>query len=155
MQNKKTSISDEKVKEILIDGINTGANYILNKTNFYEHVRTFFKIEKQRCLRLYDLHYNNAQIERNNIKTELGIVEEQSAVKRNILSKHDALEILTEIAQGKVKKVEGTLIIPSPSDRKGAIESIAKIEGWNAPTKSETDVTINKTPFFGEHSLNE
>jgi hypothetical protein len=137
MQNKKTSISDEKVKEILIDGINTGANYILNKTNFYEHIRTFFKIEKQRCLRLYDLHYNNAQIERNNIKTEFGIELEKEAVKRNILSKHDALEILTEIAQGKVKKVEGTLIIPSPSDRKGAIESIAKIEGWNAPTKSE------------------
>jgi hypothetical protein len=81
--------------------------------------------------------------------------EEIKVIKRNILTKHDALEILTEIAQGKVKKVEGTLIIPSPSDRKGAIESIAKIEGWNAPTKSETDVTINKTPFFGEHSLNE
>ena len=67
--------------------------------------------------------------------------EEIKAVKRNILSKHDALEILTEIAQGKVKKVEGTLIIPSPSDRKGAIESIAKIEGWNAPTKSETELS--------------
>jgi hypothetical protein len=71
--------------------------------------------------------------------------EEIEVIKRNILSKHDALEILTEIAQGKVKKVEGTLIIPSPSDRKGAIESIAKIEGWNAPTKSETELSaINK-----------
>jgi hypothetical protein len=71
--------------------------------------------------------------------------EEIKVIKRNILSKHDALEILTEIAQGKVKKIEGTLIIPSPSDRKGAIESIAKIEGWNAPTKSETELSaINK-----------
>jgi len=156
MQNKKTSISDEKVKEILIDGINKGANYILNKTNFYEHIRTFFKIEKQRCLRLYDLHYNNAQIERNNLKTELGIVEEQSVAKRNILSKHDALEILTEIAQGKVKKVEVTVIIRSPSDRKGAIESIAKIEGWNAPTKSENiNTNIDKTPIFGDLDLDE
>jgi hypothetical protein len=80
--------------------------------------------------------------------------EEIKAVKRNILSKHDALEILTEIAQGKVKKVEGTLIIPSPSDRKGAIESIAKIEGWNAPNKLDIS-TENPIPIFNQNPLNE
>jgi hypothetical protein len=142
MQNKKTSISDEKVKEILIDGINTGANYILNKTNFYEHIRTFFKIEKQRCLRLYDLHYNNAQIERNNIKTELGIELEKEAVKRNILSKHEALEILSEIAKGKHKKVEGHLVIVTANEQKNAIETMAKLQGWNEATKIQTDASI-------------
>jgi len=154
MQNKKTSISDEKVKEILIDGINTGANYILNKTNFYEHIRTYFKIEKQRCLRLYDLHYNNAQIERNNIKTELGIVEEQSVAKRNILSKYEAMGILSEIAIGKPKKVQGTIIIPTGAERRGAIETLAKIEGWNAAT--ETKVTLDKVePIVIEFFENE
>jgi len=154
MQNKKTSISDEKVKEILIDGINTGANYILNKTNFYEHIRTYFKIEKQRCLRLYDLHYNNAQIERNNTKTELGIVEEQSVAKRNILTKLEAMEILTEIAQGKAKKIDGKIIMPSFAERKGAIETLGKFDGWIAPT--ETKVTLDKVePIVIEFFENE
>jgi hypothetical protein len=90
----------------------------------------------------------------NNAKLEESISLEKEAVKRNILSKHDALEILSEIAQGKVKKVEGTLIIPSPSDRKGAIESIAKIEGWNAPNKLDIS-TENPIPIFNQNPLNE
>lgn len=82
--------------------------------------------------------------------------EEIKAVKKAILSKHEAMEILTEIAIGKAKKVEGTIIIPTASERRGAIETMAKIEGWNAPTKSENiNTNIDKTPFFGEHSLND
>lgn len=146
----KTSISDEKVKEILIDGINSGANYILNKTNFYEHIRTIYKIEKQRCLRLYDLHYSEAQNQRNDIKTELGIIEEKQAVKKAILQKHEALEILTEIAMGKPKKVEGQVIMPTANERKGAIETIAKLEGWNAPTKTETEIKTNAKIIIGD-----
>lgn len=35
-----------------------------------------------------------------------------------------------------------------------AIDILAKIEGWNAPTKSEnTNTNIDRTPFFGEISL--
>lgn len=90
----------------------------------------------------------------NNAKLEQSIESEKEAVKKQILSKHEALEILSEIAQGKVKKVEGTLIIPSPSDRKGAIESIAKIEGWNAPNKLDIS-TENPIPIFNQNPLNE
>lgn len=152
----KTSISDEKVKEILIDGINSGANYILNKTNFYEHIRTIYKIEKQRCLRLYDLHYSDAQNQRNNIKTELGITQEKEAVKKAILQKHEALEILTEIAIGKPKKVEGQIIMPTANERRGAIETMAKLEGWEAVKKTENiNINIEKQPMFGDLSLDE
>lgn len=136
----KTSISDNKVKEILIDGINSGANYILNKTHFYEHVRTLHKIEKQRCLRLYDLYYSEAQIKRNDIKTEIGVKLEKQAVKKAILQKHEALEILTEIAIGKPKRVEGQVIMPTANERRGAIETMAKLEGWEASKKFEHSI---------------
>jgi hypothetical protein len=127
----KTSISDDKVKEILIDGINSGANYILNKTNFYEHIRTLHKIEKQRCLRLYDLHYNNAQIERNNIKTELGINQQKEAVKTLLLDKLGRMKIAEQIALDE-KNVNS-------SDRLKALDYLSKIEGDYASTK--TDIT--------------
>jgi hypothetical protein len=82
--------------------------------------------------------------------------EEIKAVKKAILNKHEAMEILTEIAIGKAKKVEGTIIIPTASERRGAIETMAKIEGWNAPTKSENiNTNIDKTPIFGDLDLDE
>jgi hypothetical protein len=127
----KTSISDDKVKEILIDGINSGANYILNETNFYEHIRTLHKIEKQRCLRLYDLHYNNAQIERNNIKTELGINQQKEAIKTLLLDKLGRMKIAEKIALDE-KNVNS-------SDRLKALDYLSKIEGDYASTK--TDIT--------------
>lgn len=73
----------------------------------------------------------------NNVKLEESISLEKESLKRNILSKHDALEILTEIAQGKTDEVDGKLVKPSFADRRNAIDSLAKFEGWNAPTKIE------------------
>jgi hypothetical protein len=46
--------------------------------------------------------------------------------------------------------------MPTASERRGAIETMAKIEGWNAPTKSEnTNTNIDKTPIFGDLDLDE
>ena len=53
------------------------------------------------------------------------------------------MEILTEIAQGKAKKIDGKIIMPSFTDRKGAIETLGKFDGWIAPT--ETKLTLDKT----------
>jgi hypothetical protein len=83
----------------------------------------------------------------NKAKLNTAIKEEVKAVKKAILTKNRALEILTEIAEGKAKKVEERIIMPTFGERKGAIETIMKIEGWEAPKKTEntninTDVNI-------------
>ena len=80
----------------------------------------------------------------NNAKTEQTIATEKEAVKKAILQKHEALEILTEIAIGKAKKVEGTIVMPTANERRGAIETMAKLEGWEAPKKIENfNVELN------------
>ena len=89
----------------------------------------------------------------NNAKLITTIALEKEAVKKAILNKHEAMEILTEIAIGKAKKVEGTIIIPTASERRGAIETMAKIEGWNAPTKSENINTNLNQEFKGFNFL--
>jgi putative cell wall-binding protein len=70
------------------------------------------------------------------------IETEKQAVKSNILTKNEALEILSEIALGKAKKIEGQIIMPTANERRGAIETISKIQGWNAPIKNENTNTF-------------
>ncbi|MBX3253929.1 MAG: hypothetical protein KF862_07275 [Chitinophagaceae bacterium] len=137
MTKKKTSISDEKVKEVLIDGINKGADYILNQTRFYDYIRTIHKIEYQRCIKLYKKLYPEAQRELNALKMKEGAGLAQEAVKRDILTKLEAQEILTKIARGNLSR-QG--LLPSDSERIAAIKTIATQEGWESPSKSEITI---------------
>ena len=149
MQNK-TAYTDFILTELNKGNVNYKDVFLVFLSKFKLSEPTFVKYWK-----LANETYLEQRNAINEAKLEDSIKTEKEAVKRNILTKNDALEILTEIAQGKVKKVEGTLIIPSPSDRKGAIESIAKIEGWNAPTKSENINTNLNQEFKGFNFLPE
>lgn len=140
MEKKKTSISDEKFKEILIDGINSGANYVLNKSNFYEYIRTIHKMERQRCLRLYDKYYQEAQQERNKLKADMGIKKVKQAVNEAILTRNERMEIASNIAKGKAWRVGKNMMIPSGSDRLKALEYLSKIEGDFAAIKQDIKV---------------
>lgn len=93
--------------------------------------------------------------ERNKVIEEERTALAKETLKKDILTKHQALEILTEIAQGKAKKVEGQIIMPSPNERKGAIETMMKMEGWTAPIKTENTNIELKQPFFGNMDLDE
>ena len=44
---------------------------------------------------------------------------EKEALKRNILQKHEALEILSKIAKGTAKKVNEQIIIPIRQSKEG------------------------------------
>ncbi len=88
-----------------------------------------------------------AQNKLQRVKDDIYIESEKEAIKRNILQKHEALEILSKIAKGVAKKVNEQIIIPTSTEQRGAIETMAKIEGWYAPTKiAETDSIGNDKP---------
>ena len=104
-----------------------------------------FELTEQTFVR-YWKKANEAYLEQretiNNAKMEQSIESEKEAVKKQILSKHEALEILSEIAKGKHKKVEGHLVIVTANEQKNAIETMAKLQGWNEATKIQTDASI-------------
>lgn len=77
------------------------------------------------------------QDEVNKAKLKASIKEEVKSLKKDILEKHQALEILTEIAMGKAKKIEGSVVMPSYNERIGAIKQMCLIQGWEAPKKKE------------------
>jgi hypothetical protein len=120
----------------------------LNKGNVqYKDVCSVFCGKFRLSERSFDKYWKQAneahRIAResiNSAKLEQTIIEEKEAVKRNVLSKLEAMEILTEIAIGKPKRIEGVVVFPSAGERRGAIETMSKIEGWNAPTKQETKI---------------
>ncbi len=76
------------------------------------------------------------QIELDKISTDA----EKERLKSAILTKENALLIVTNIAKGNVRKVGDNIIIPSDGDRLRAVERLSKMCGWEAPTKiAETD----------------
>ncbi len=77
------------------------------------------------------------------------VIAEQSTVndierlKIGILDKTEALKILTEIAKEPLK--EGSMgMVSAKTEQISAIKTIADLQGWNSPTKTEnTTVNLN------------
>lgn len=70
------------------------------------------------------------------------IEAEKEAVNRNILSKLDALEILTEIATNQIISDKGNT---NDADRINAIKTINQMQGYNAPKESKLEIGVNDT----------
>lgn len=140
----RTQISDDKVKEIMIDGITKGANYVLNKSSFYEHVRTYHKIAKQRSFQLYDKYYLEIQTERNKAKLSNSIESENKRQNKAILTKIERMEIASSIAKGISWKSGLEIITPNANDRLKALDYLSKIEGDYMATKIDHTTNGNE-----------
>lgn len=71
-------------------------------------------------------------------KERVSIETEAEAQKKGlIISKIKALEILSEIARGNAKKIDGNLYMPSFRERISAVGELSKMLGWNVPIKNE------------------
>ena len=85
----------------------------------------------------------------------LNIDEEKEAFKSNILTKLQRLEIASNIAQGKARKVNDQIIIPTDGDRIRALDYLAKIEGDYAPNKTDINVSSTEINIVGKKFANE
>jgi hypothetical protein len=102
-----------------------------------EVIRSKYKMGAER----FTKQYNEAHREWVESKkaTQDKVIQEADIERLNsaILTKEEGMKILTEIARGEKKEVDGNIIVPSPTDRRGAVIDMAKLEGWIAPTKQE------------------
>ena len=123
----------------------TYIDFILNELEGgnvqYKDVMLVFVSKFQLTEKTFCIYWKKAnetykqRVTERNIKIEHERTEiEKSIVKSNILNKHEALQILTDIARSEFEKAV---------DKKGAIETMSKIEGWNATTKTEIDLTTD------------
>jgi hypothetical protein len=99
------------------------------------------------------------------IKVQAAVETIRKQVKENSLSRERALEILTEVARGKERMIpteytkapDGTMTpskveikYPSFSERINAIERLARLNGWYAPTKTELTGKDEQDLFEGK-----
>lgn len=94
----------------------------------------------QISVRTFDRHWKNGnerhKERQSDVQTALAGVSKDAAVERlktAILKKDEALELLTKIANSSLNK---------PTDQISAIKTIADLEGWNEPIKTDSSNVI-------------
>ena len=88
--------------------------------------------------------YKDIQNEKNKVLTELSIKKDVERLNKAILTKDEALEVLTKIANDPIKETPNG-IASAKTEQISAIKTIADLLGWETPKKSEIEV-IDKTP---------
>jgi hypothetical protein len=96
--------------------------------------------------------YNKPRIKKQEkAKDDVLVEKAKDAIKKNILSREKAEEILSNIANGqgrqvvkefglvngKVEAVKWDIIAPTDNERVRAIDKLSEMKGWDAPTKQE------------------
>jgi len=119
-------------------------------------------VEKwQVSTRTFDRYWSEALVRFNalNVKAKNALEEEyvagkKEALKKAILTKHERMEILTQIAKGEIPLVkhivfDGAIqevdVVPAWADRKAAIAELNKMDGEYAPIRK--DITSGGEPI--------
>lgn len=95
---------------------------------------------------------NKRQIVLNEVSTDLEI----ERLKKAILTKDKALELLTKTAEGKARQVGKEVIIPTYSDSTNAIKTMADLLGWKTATEinlNTKEITTIKLPDGTEYEI--
>ena len=105
-----------------------GRNWTLSESSF----KRYWKDANE----AYKKVLNKRQTELDALTTDL----EKERLKSAILTKHERMEIASNIAKGKAWKSGNVMVVPNASDRMKACDYLSKIDGDYAPTKvAETD----------------
>ena len=92
--------------------------------------------------------YNTERLNKQEKAKDRVLVESaESSIKRAIISRNEGLEILSKIAMGGARKIGGDIITPSDSERVRAVQQISKMEGWEAPSKTEISGADGRSLF--------
>jgi hypothetical protein len=121
--------------DFIIDELNKG------NVHYKEVMLAFvskFELTEQTFVRYWksaNAEYSAHRESVNKQKAEESIRTETAAAKSLVLDKYARMKIAESIALGKAKRVEGQIIMPSPSDQLKALDYLAKIDGDYAPAK--------------------
>jgi hypothetical protein len=150
--NKQKISSEAQWKSLVYEYLTNGNR---GKSNFYEHLRTNYKCEKSNTLKKYDVYEVEYDLNLNKGKDDIILETEKERLKSAILTKFERMEIASNIAKGKARKVNDQIIIPTDGDRIRALDYLAKIEGDYAPNKTDINVSSTEINIVGKKFANE
>ena len=138
----KIGISDDLLKAEFIKYFESGNT---SKQNLWELFKDKYKLQKQRFFVIFtDAYIYWAEV-KNKALDDAIRNNTLRGLENSYISKIEALNILSDIARGKVVIYEDNVLVPSFSDRRAAIDSVCKIEGWYASTKLDAQINTNQT----------
>jgi hypothetical protein len=86
--------------------------------------------------------YNQSRlVKQEQAKDEALTAEAVESLKKGILTRNEALKILSDIATGRARKIEKDILAPTDGDRTRAIQQLSKMEGWDAPAQLDINAT--------------
>jgi hypothetical protein len=86
--------------------------------------------------------YNQSRLKKQEQAKDEALTDEAKAsVKSAILTRNEALKILSDIATGRARKIEKDILAPTDGDRTRAIQQLSKMEGWDAPAQLDINTT--------------
>jgi hypothetical protein len=100
--------------------------------------------------------YKDVLNKRQTILNEVSTDLEKERLKKAILTKDKALELLTKTAEGKARQVGKEVIIPTHSDSTNAIKTMADLLGWKTATEinlNTKEITTIKLPDGTEYEI--
>ena len=137
----KTIISDELLIAELVKHFESGT---MGKQYLWELFKDVYKLQRQRFFTIYAEAHSFWASVKNKALDEAIRENTFKGLEQSYLSKHDALCILSDMARGKPLIHEDDILIPSFSDRRSAIETMCKMEGWYAVAKVDAQINTNQ-----------
>ena len=141
----KISISDDLLRAELIKHFESGNT---SKQKLWEVFKDVYKLQVQRFYKMYAEAYEHWAEVKNKALDDAIRGNTFKGLENSYISKIEALNILSDIARGKIVEYEGNVLVPSFSDRRAAIETMCKMEGWYATAKTETQIHSDEPPVI-------
>ncbi|HRN79831.1 MAG TPA: hypothetical protein PKY29_06110 [Ferruginibacter sp.] len=149
MATEKKKLNDKELDLEIRKLWSTGER---GKTRFYQLLQTKFKIDKRRCLAMYDKVANEMATLGANVHSSVMTEELKSAVEESIASDLELEAILCKIATGGISIFDWVNNKPvlrdvTPMEMIAAIDKLFKKRGSYAPSKvANTDTNGNDVP---------
>ena len=143
-------LSKDKCIELILEQLALGSTY----THTLGLIRRNWTLSESSFKRYWNTaneRYKEAQQAIKSSTEVQTITNELDKLKTLNLTKIDRMRIAESIAMGKAKRVEGQIVMPSPSDQLKALDYLSKIEGDYASIKQE--VKINKIGIDDENYI--
>lgn len=124
---RKGIVDAPKILEII------GKKWNISKSSFYNYFKIAVAAFKEEQLKI------TKQVEKKIVDAE------SKRAKKDILTKHERMEIATAIARGSMRVAGDEEVYPSDADRLRALDYLSKLDGDYAAIKVEEKVTFSKS----------
>ena len=87
--------------------------------------------------------YNKTRLQKQEAAKDAVLIDQaKQAAEEIAISRSECIGVLANIIRGETRSIADETMAPTDADRIRAIAQLAKMQGWEAPIKTESDVSF-------------